>query len=161
MPETDPYWKLKPAGPTPADEICSCSQPYPLILCHALSNNPLRCAQCNLEVPPERLQLDLALVDELASWREFYGCFYKLWLDSGEFESWARAQLGDPSSPANQRGYQLCARLSTFRPCYYWWFQDTGVDDFEPVKCCPRCNANLTESFGRLACERCSIIVPN
>ena len=161
MSENDTYWKLKPRLPTPADEICSCAQAYPIILCYAISDNPIRCANCNLEVPPERLQPNSLLVDDIASWCQFYSCFYNLWLDSGEFEDWARAQLSDPYSPANVRGYEVCSKLSAIRPCYYWWFQDTGVAGFEPINTCPKCNASLIEKYGRLVCERCSMVVAN
>ncbi len=161
MPENDPYWKLKPGPPTPADEICSCKEANPIVLCYAISENPIRCADCNFEVPAERLRPTPELADEIASWREFYGCFYKLWLDSGEFENWARVQLSDPHSAANERGYMVCAKLSTIRPCYYWWFQDTGADNFKPISQCPKCNGNLIKKFGKSVCESCSIIVAN
>jgi predicted nucleic acid-binding Zn ribbon protein len=161
MSENDPYWKLKPPPPTPADEICHCEKAYPIIICYASSENPIRCANCNQELPPERFQPTAALVDEIASWRQFYSCFYNLWLDSGEFEDWARSQLSDPNSPANERGYKLCEQLSSIRPCYYWWFQDTSEEGFEAVRTCPKCNSELVEKFNGSACDRCLIILAN
>ncbi|MEW6127074.1 MAG: DUF2310 family Zn-ribbon-containing protein [Acidobacteriota bacterium] len=161
MSENDPYWKLKPSPLTPADEICYCEEAYPIILCYAISENPIRCAICNQEVQPERLQLTPSVVDEIASWRQFYSCFYNLWLDSGEFEDWARSQLSDPHSPVNERGYKLCEKLQSIRHCYYWWFQDTGEEKFEALSNCPRCNRRLVEEVNRSVCDQCRIIVAN
>lgn len=161
MHKSGPYNKLKPALPTPVDQICPCAEPYPIILCYTISENPILCTNCSLEVPPERLQLSVSLVDELASWRQFYSCFYNLWLDSSEFEDWARTHLSNPLSPANERGYKVCASLSSIRRCYYWWFQDTGTENFKALNLCPKCNAKLEQKFGKLVCDRCSIIVAN
>lgn len=161
MTDNDPYIKLKPAPPTPPEEICVCEQAHPIILCYALSDNPICCAHCRQEIPPEQMKFDRSQVDAIASWRQFYSSFYHLWLDSREYEDWAREILSDPQSPVNERGYKVCAELAPLRPCYYWWFQDTGWESFEPLETCPKCHAELTERFGRLICEPCRIIVAN
>jgi hypothetical protein len=161
MAEDDPYSKLKPAPPTPPEEICVCEQTYPFILCYHFSDNPIRCAHCKNEVAPERWQPSTVSVDAIASWRQFYSCFYHLWLDSGAYEDWARTILSDPYSPVNERGYQVCTDISLRRPCYYWWFQDVGMEDFEELETCPKCHAELVENFGKLVCERCFIVVAN
>lgn len=49
----DPYSKLRPPAPTAPEEMCSCPADTPLVLQSHLSPNPLACARCNLEVPPE------------------------------------------------------------------------------------------------------------
>ncbi len=157
----DRYWKLKPEPPTPLDEICVCDEQYPVVLCHALSSNPIRCINCNKELSPERLEPTAEMVEVVVSWRQFYSCFYWLWLDSGEFEEWAYQQLSNPRSPVNQRSYRVCQVLSTLRPCYYWYFQDTGADDFESLSHCPNCGGNLTRLFERLVCEACQILINN
>ena len=143
----DPYLRLRPQMATAADEICRCGQETPVLLQPHLSRNPLSCARCNLEVPPERLGFDVALADALASWRAFHDSFYHLWLDSGEFENWAAAQLRDPSSPVNVRGFDLAHRLSMYCSCYLWWFQDEGAPDWMPATRCPRCSATLDVKF--------------
>jgi hypothetical protein len=143
----DPYLRLRPQIATAADEICRCGQETPVLLQPHLSRNPLSCARCNLEVPPERLGFDVALADALASWRAFHDSFYYLWLDSGEFENWAAAQLRDPSSPVNVRGLDLAHRLSMYCSCYLWWFQDEGAPDWMPATRCPRCSATLDVKF--------------
>jgi hypothetical protein len=71
----------------------------------------------------ERFDFDVALVDALASWRDFHDSFYHLWLDSGEFEDWAAGQLRDPSSPVNTRGLDLVRRLGIHHRCCLWWFR--------------------------------------
>lgn len=161
MSEDDIYFKLKPIPPTPVDGICSCKASFPFVLCYAFGDNPIRCSECNLEVLPENLPFEASLIDEIASWNRFYSCFFNLWLDSGEFEEWARQQLSDPQSTANQRAYSLCLQISEIRECYFWWFQDIGADNFKFLETCPKCNSQLTEKFDRLVCEQCSILVTN
>ena len=51
---SDPYWKLRPVGPTPADEICRCADLKGVVLRDSLGENPIHCLVCNGEVPPER-----------------------------------------------------------------------------------------------------------
>lgn len=126
-----------------------------------LSSNPLSCIACNLEVSPERVGFSEAFAEKLAFWRSFYDCFYLLWLDSGEFESWAKAQLADPGSPVNKRGRELVAELGAIHPTYYWWFQDTGAEDFQPLSRCPICQNSFAERHSRYVCDQCSIVVAN
>jgi hypothetical protein len=154
------YDKLKPEPPTPLDEICTCDREHPIALCYALTNNPIRCIECYRELPPERLQPPPEMVEIIAKWRRFYSCFYLLWLDSGEFEDWARQQLLDPKSAANRRSYETCKIVSQLRRCYHWWFQEPEIDGYEPLSYCPKCQAKLTEKFDRLVCENCQILIP-
>src|SRR5436309_1669958 len=128
--QKDPYWKLRPPPPTPVEELCVCTRVTPLVLQPHLTSNPLSCARCNREVPPERIGFDEALADALASWRDFHDCFYFLWLDSGTFEEWALMHLRDPFSVVNSRGLELAAAVSKFRRCYLWWFQHECNDDW-------------------------------
>ncbi len=158
---SDRYWKLKPEQPTPVDEICACDRQYPIVLCDVLTRNPIRCLKCNQELHPEQWEPTAEMVEIVASWRRFHSCFYGLWLDSGEFEEWACQQLSNPHSPVNQRSYEVCQILSEVRLCYYWYFQDTGADNFESRSCCPRCQGNLTKRFDRLVCEDCLILIDN
>jgi hypothetical protein len=159
--QRDPYWKLREPPPTPADELCSCLDAPPVVLQFHFSSNPIVCIRCNLEVPPERLGFSAQLAEAIAFWRTFYSAFYYLWLDSREFESWAHARLSDPGSPPNKRGLELASQLNEHRRCYLWSFQDAAAEDFQPLSACPRCHAPLGESFGRLLCEPCSIVVAN
>ena len=130
-----------------------------------LSPNPLACARCNLEVPPEKIGFDVRVVDALASWRNFHESFLYLWLDSREFEEWAEGHLRDPLSAVNTRGLDLVAQMNGFRRCYLSWFQYEGAADWKPAKECPRCAGPLQVRFmgerpegGSLAvCESCSI----
>ena len=156
----DPYW-IRPLPPTPEEELCSCPEAPPIVLQAHLSSNPVSCLACNLEVPPERVGFSETLAEKLAFWQSFHDCFYLLWLDSGEFESWARAQLDDPASPVNKRGLELVSELNALHPAYYWWFQDNGAEDFQPLSQCPACQSDLAEQHGRLVCEQCSIVVAN
>ncbi len=162
MSPTDPYWKLRPDLPTPPHELCACPAAEPIVLRSTLTPNPLACARCNLEVVPERLVLPGELADSLAAWRSFHDCFYILWLDSAEFETWAKAQLEAADSPVNTRGLALRAELESVRRAYYWWFQDTGADDFQPRDSCPICDGSLVDrGLTGLVCEPCSLLVAN
>jgi predicted nucleic acid-binding Zn ribbon protein len=155
----DRYWKLKPELLTPVNEICGCDPQHPIVLCNVLTRNPIRCLNCNQELPPERWQPTAEMVEHIASWRRFHSCFYGLWLDSGEFEEWAHQQLSDPQSPVNQRSYELCQMLSELRLCYYWYFQDPEADPIESLRGCPRCGGHWTRRCDRLVCEDCQILV--
>src|SRR6188768_378604 len=117
---TDPYEKLRPPPPTPEDELCSCVGSPPIVLQAHLSSNPISCADCNLEVPPEHVGFSEAIAEQIAYWRTFHDCFYMLWLYSGEFEDCAKAQLENPISAVNMRGLELVSDLNTLRRTYYW-----------------------------------------
>ncbi len=158
----DPYWKLRPEEPTPADEICNCPGSLPIVLQDHLSPVPLACISCNGEVPPERIGFSAQTAEKLAFWRNFHRAFLHLWLDSREYETWAREQLEDPEAPVNTRGLAVAREINPFRRIYYWWFQhDTTHEDFEPLSNCPRCVSSLEPLLGRWVCERCSIVVAN
>ncbi len=163
--KNDPYRKLRPPPPTPADEVCTCASETPVLLQPHLSLNPLSCARCNLEVPPERIGFDERLADALAYWLRLHDSFYFLWLDSGAFEPWAKTHLLNPSSVVNTEGIELASRVSKFRRCYLWWFQEEGAEHWAPPTRCPRCGESLEFHFkgerpqggSLLICERCSV----
>src|SRR3989344_4119350 len=162
MSKPDPYFKLRPSPETPEDEICKCAEDKPMKLMGALSCNPLHCIDCNLEVFPESLPRDQVLVDAVASWRRTYDDIDWLWLQSGEYEAWAKDQLVDMTSPVNQRGMALCEELSLLRKCYYCYFQDDTAEGFKPITLCPACQQTLKAYgdgiFPQLICEECRII---
>lgn len=158
---SDPYWKLRPASATPADELCVCQDKPPLVVQDHLSPVPLACLRCNGEILPEKIGFSADLAEKLAFWRTFHRAFETLWLDSGEYESWARSELERPDSPVNVRGRQVAAELNKHRRTYFWWFQDTTADDFSPLSSCPLCSGALVESFGKLVCNPCSVVIPN
>jgi hypothetical protein len=153
---------LKPPLPTDPGEICQCTGNKPVKLMCALSYNPIHCIDCNLEVDPSRLQLTRAITQGIAYWCGIYSAIDLLWLDSGKYEEWAKAQLSDICSPVNRRGLDTRASLDQLRRCYYWFFQDQSVDDFEPVEDCPKCGLPFSRCdggvFSQFRCENCSII---
>jgi hypothetical protein len=159
--ETDPYWKLRPISATPEDEVCRCEFGVAVILRDGLTDNPLFCVECHGEVPPERLGFDARLAEDIASWRSAYDSLFRLWLDSGEYEPWAKARLMDPSGQVNTRGRNLVERLNAFVPAFYWWFKDTDAPESERLCICPVCSGALTP-YGKRdlrACEACRILV--
>lgn len=162
MLDKDPYLRLREPLPTPDDEICKCLERKAIKLMSALSQNPIHCVDCNLEVTPEALALEAMLIDEIASWRSVFDGIDRLWLDSGEYEAWARNQLLDIRSPVNRRGMEVSESLNRVRRCYYWYFQDQSTVDFEPVKVCPACQRRFMlyphGIFPQFVCEDCRII---
>jgi hypothetical protein len=160
--ERDIYFKLRPAPPTPVDDLCACAGAPPLKVFYDFRENPIHCLDCNLEVPPERLGLGVELVEALAACQSLIGSLYLLWLDSGEYEEWAYRELVDPSSAANRRGLATRAALDPIRRCYYRYFQDETGDHGPLSDDCPLCGVRMTlYSHGivpQLLCEQCGIV---
>ncbi len=164
-PQEDPYWKLHAPPATPAADVCACEQLHPVLLRGGYPN-PLACGACNGEVPPERLRFDAMLADRIAAWRDFHGAFFTLWLDSGEHEQFAAAELARPDSAVNRRGLELAGQLSIYRPCYMWWFTDDEQMQ-RARRDCPRCTRPLIARFvgerpsrrSLLTCDACLIAI--
>jgi hypothetical protein len=159
--EADPYWKLRPPSATPVAEPCDCADRPSIVLQGHLSSNPIVCLSCNGEVPPERIGFSADLAERVAFWRRVHDALYALWLDSSDYESWARARLEDPIGEVSVWGLEVVRQLNSHCHAYYWWFQDSTADDFVPSSQCPRCSADLVERSGWQVCEECSIVVPN
>lgn len=159
----DPYLRLRDI-PTPRDEICSCPGDPPIKLMSALSRNPIHCLDCNLEVEPAALPLPESLVDAVADWCSVRLSLELLELDSGPYETWARGELLDPSSPVNRRGLGVREALEPIRRCYLWWFEPESDDGWVPPRECPLCLELLAAYdggiFPQLLCDRCSVVLP-
>ncbi|MGD9366841.1 MAG: DUF2310 family Zn-ribbon-containing protein [Desulfobacteraceae bacterium] len=154
----DPYQKLIPEMPTPDDEVCHCEELKDIYLAHKLGSNPVHCLRCNGEIPPEKLALSGTLADSIASWNSVYGSLYALWLDSGEYENWARDRLLDVKGQVNIDGLDLVKQLDRVAISYYLWFYEN--DDDVP-NACPLCGIALEKSYGIdfLKCRSCKIII--
>jgi predicted nucleic acid-binding Zn ribbon protein len=156
---------LRAPEQTLADELCSClgESPIKLMSTGGIGFNPIHCLECNREVPPERLAISRALVQDVARWLRTYGAIDALELASGEYEAWARSQLLDLRSPPNVEGREMARRLNEYRRCYFWFFQPQGDDDFVPRTTCPNCDRPLdhhdTGLFPQLLCEHCDLVL--
>jgi len=151
--------KLRPGSATPPDEECDCRTPGPIVLQPHLTSNPLVCLACHGEIAPERLAFDAALAVQVAQWQQFHDAFYALWLDSGEFEDWARKELEDLDSVVNRRGRSLVAKLNAVHKSYYWVFRDSGHDAYQRATGCPTCSGVLDRSTSWPACDRCLLVI--
>jgi hypothetical protein len=151
----DIYSKLRPYTEI---ERCECSKVSGLLLVYLLTDNPIHCAACRKEVDPEKLGLAASEVDEIADCFSVYGALYKLWLDSREYEAFAKAKLMDPQGQVNRAGISIAQKLSIKWPTYYWWFYDT--DDGVPERC-PSCSTALDRNvkWGTGKCECCRVVV--
>ena len=81
---------------------------------------------------------------------------YRLWLDSGEYEEYAKARLLEPNGQVNRDGLEVAQALCTRIPTRLWLFSDT--DDGEPTNC-PVCHSKLDTDvmWGTGKCPRCPI----
>jgi hypothetical protein len=147
------YNKLRPWTDI---ESCECPTVEGLILVDLLTCNPLHCATCRNEVDPERLKLTAEETDAVASWFMAAKALYRLWLHSGEYESYAKARLLNPNGQVNREGLAVARMLSARIPTRLWYFHDT--DDGEPTHC-PVCRKSLDLSvkWGNGACPSCRI----
>lgn len=156
----DPFFKLRPFGKTPDDEICKCDPCNELALCSSLGPNPLRCLVCRGEVEPEKIGFDTDVAEQISEWNTIWQSLSNLWLDSGDYESWAIEQLNDPKGSVNIRGLAIVRQLNHFVETYYWWFQDSEADDYQLADKCPVCFDSLSQNkergYGK--CERCSVL---
>ena len=149
----DVYQRLRPRIEI---EACECPSVSGLLLVDLLGDNPLHCDYCRREVDPERLQLTARETETVASWFSAASALYRLWLDSGDYEQYAKQQLIDIEGQVNRDGLQIAEMLSSKIPTKLWVFYDT--DDGIPVDC-PRCGKPLDEDveWGTGKCESCRI----
>jgi hypothetical protein len=100
----------------------------------------------------------LAETEAVADWFSPAGALYRLWLDSGEYEAYAKARLVDPRGQINRRGVQVAESLSTRIETRLWLFHD--IDDGEPTHC-PMCGEALDTDvrWGIGKCPSCPMLV--
>ncbi len=162
----DPYVRLRPAPPTPADELCSCPDSPPILLLCAMGPNPLHCLHCNGEVQPSRLPLPADVANEVAHWAMVDGSIQRLELDSGLYEQWAQRELLDLGSAVNVEGLALRRTLDPIRRCYLVLFQSMDSSGrFVVPSVCPQCSGAFerftSHGFTRLLCDTCGLAVVN
>ncbi len=147
------YDKLRPCTDIDA---CECADVSRLLLSDMLTDNPIHCAYCRREVDPERINLSLEETEAIARWFSAASALYRLWLHSGDYEEYAKAQLLDPFGEINREGRQIAKDISSKIPTQLWFFHDT--DDGEPVVC-PICGKqlDLNVKWGSGQCENCYI----
>jgi hypothetical protein len=103
---------------------------------------------------PERTRCDADTADLIASWNTIFGSVYTLWLDSGEYEGWAEAELLSTRSMINARGLEARKKLSEYVPTKYLWFWT----ETRPTQC-PLCSSSLESTDGEhVVCHPCEIL---
>ena len=153
------YLKLRPWTDI---ESCQCAEVTGLVLFDCLTENPIHCAACKNEVDPERLGLTVEEVEAVAAWHSVNRGLYALWLDSGEYEAWAKARLLDLSGQVNQKGMEAAKMLSARLPTFVRLFRDCMDDEYEtPVDDCPVCGKPLDQdvNMGWGKCPQCHVLV--
>jgi len=154
-----PYLKLR--SWTDIDS-CECAEVTGLVLFDCLTDNPIHCARCKNEVDPERLGLSVEEVESVARWHSVARSLYRLWLDSGEYENYAKARLLDLSGQVNQDGMKIARMLSCRLPTWFWLFRDADGDlDYQEAVNCPICMKPLNKdvAYGMGKCLECHILV--
>jgi hypothetical protein len=151
----DAYNKLRPWTDI---EVCECASVKELLLVDVLSDNPLHCNFCRKEVDPERLKLTVEETESVAQWFSVASALNRLWLDSGEYEKYAKACLSDPNGQVNRDGIQVARTLSVKISTRLWFFHD--IDDGEPTHC-PICRSELNTDvkWGTGTCRKCMILL--
>ncbi len=139
-------------------ERCECDEITGLILVDILTENPIHCLICKNEIDPEVLGLSVQIVDKIAGWLCVHSGLDSLWLDSGEYETWAKEKLSDKNGQVNKDGMEITKELSKIYPTYYWWFNE---DDKHEPEVCPLCSEPLTKKFkhGNGECIPCRLII--
>ncbi|MEO7101202.1 MAG: hypothetical protein ABI162_17755 [Luteolibacter sp.] len=97
-------------------------------------------------------------IDDVARVMATHGALFDLWLQSGEYEEWAKQRLIDPKGQVNVDGMAIARKLSVKWPCYYLWFYDT--EDGAPERC-PSCGEFLDKSvlWATGKCYRCCVLM--
>lgn len=151
----DAYDRLRPINEI---EACECTSVNGLFLVDLLTDNPLHCDFCRKEVDPERLNLSVGETESVAGWFAAANALYRLWLDSGEYEEYAKSRLIDPDGQVTRDGLKLARTLSARVPTRLWLFRDT--DDGEPTHC-PICGGELDTNvkWGAGRCAVCPVHV--
>ncbi|TMC46612.1 MAG: hypothetical protein E6J23_02330 [Chloroflexi bacterium] len=162
----DPYVQFRPPDPTPDDEICGCpaDTPVKLVSLRELQGfNPLRCLDCNGEVPVDRLALTLPVLQAVSFWDSQHGAITALELASSRYEAWARQELLDPQSATNQSGLEAARLVNASHPCFFSFFDPDSDEDWKPRDHCPVCNGHLVRyrkgKYPQLLCERDRVVV--
>jgi predicted nucleic acid-binding Zn ribbon protein len=149
----NPYDLLRPDTP---QEQCECDWLDQVVMVNLLTDNPLHCIRCRKEIEPERLPLTSDEIREIAGWNSIANALYKLWLDSTEYETYAKEKLLDPNGHVNQRGIAAARCLSSKIPTWFWFFRD--ADDGIPDKC-PLCGDALDADvqWAERRCTKCKV----
>jgi hypothetical protein len=94
--------------------------------------------------------------ESVARWFSTASALYRLWLDSGEYEEYAKGRMLDAKSQVNRDGLAVAAMLSSRIPTRLWFFSDT--DDGVPTEC-PFCGnpLNTDVKWGSGICASCRI----
>lgn len=145
----NPHDLLRPDSP---QEQCECDSLEQVVLVNLLTDNPLHCIKCRKEIAPERLPLTSDDIREIAGWNSIANSLYKLWLDSTEYEAYAKERLLDPNGSVNRRGINAARTLSHKIPTWFWFFHD--ADDGIPGSC-PLCGEALDADV-KWASRRCT-----
>jgi hypothetical protein len=141
---------------------CRCAGTSPLRLMWALDPDVVWCIRCNAPVKRATHFFRPAAKNSLGRWKAEFESIYRLWLESGDYESWARRQLTSLAAPINRTGLKLVRANSKLdgRKLYYYF--DQFLDRPVRARKCPACGGALNIVQGRSLglCSRCLLAIP-
>lgn len=146
----------QPTG-TSIEQPCHCDATSTVLLMARYESSPLVCAKCNMSRPIANVDVPQDLSLELRRWHKNFEALYQLWIDSGSYASFAKANLESTKSPIVLTALDLTRRLNTYLPAYYFNFEDLSAEDSEEAATCPACGASPTIDSSRRVCVSCRI----
>jgi hypothetical protein len=149
------YNKLRPLTEI---ESCECETVNGILLVDSFSDNPINCDFCGKEVDPERIHLTAKETDAVVDWFAQEQALFGLWMNSCEYEDYAKSKLLDMSGDVNRNGLAAAELLSKRIPTRVWLFHD--AEDGE-LTSCPVCGEplDLDVKWGTGSCRMCRIQV--
>jgi hypothetical protein len=89
----------------PSDvDRCECEDLGSLVLVDVSTRNPIHCGSCRGEIDPNRLHLTEEETQAIGGWFSVASALNRLWLDSRQYEEYAKIQLSDPQGQVNVAG---------------------------------------------------------
>ena len=137
------------------NEYCICEKMYDQKLMYSFDDNEFCCMNCNL---PKKGKINSD--QEIVNWKFEYDLIYRIWLNSGSYENWAKNELENINSKINQIGIKLAEKYN----CFYWLHRDNLYDKKIDIKC-PSCGASMMQYSSNIinqkVCKKCMIVVGN
>jgi len=144
-------------------DACACGPKRVLVLSVSLSRDTLPCGACGGDVEVDGLKGPREAIHLLRRWVDQAFAIEMLWFASGEYESWAKAELDGAQSKINKLGRQVAEKLS---PAVETWLYSAphagarqAVDKYlDPCPVCqePTETLSLISKFGR-GCRKCRV----
>lgn len=161
-------WKSLVSGYLYDENMCDCQPPALLLYVGLVSQHDvIHCGGCRGLVALPGLPLSVELREELTRWAVHYHPIQSLWLESGDYETWAARQMERSDSKLNLNGMKLAGKVeeTTGIPTYYWLHSYRVSRNVMKQLACPKCahpfsSSEFAGQEGLYVCEGCRIVWP-